>query len=159
MPMNPKVNEECERRMHADEEAREARWKSESYYRDCRAIIDEERESKRKAELMEQCLQKAKKNIEFEKRKQSHSNKTETPEEYTARKELQSQRAVKKETPQEYKARTEYAARKELHAVKKETPEEYKARIERHPQKIVKKETPEEYKARKELQAQKAVKK
>jgi len=153
MPMNPKVNEECERRMQADEEAREARWKSESYYRDCRAIIDEERESKRKAELMEQCLQKAKKNIEFEKRKQSHSNKTETPEEYTARKELQSQRPVKKETPQEYKAR------KELHAVKKETPEEYKARIERHPQKIVKKETPEEYKARKELQSQRAVKK
>ena len=159
MPMNPTVNEECERRMKADEEAREARWEIESYYRDCRAIIDAERETKRKAELMEQCLQKAKKNIEFEKRKQSHSNKTETPEEYTARKELQSQRAVKKETPQEYKARTEYAARKELQSVKKETPEEYKTRIERHPQKIVKKETPEEYKARKELQAQKAVKK
>ena len=104
-------------------------------------------ETKRKAELMEQCVQKAKKNIELEKRKQSHSNKTETPEEYTARKELQSQRAVKKETPQEYKAR------KELHSVKKETPEEYKARIERNPQKIVKKETPEEYKARKELQS------
>ncbi len=80
-------------------------------------------ETKRKAELMEQCLQKAKKNIELEKRKQSHSNKTETPEEYTARKELQSQRAVKNETPQEYKARTEYAARKDLHAFKKETPE------------------------------------
>jgi len=104
-------------------------------------------ETKRKAELMEQCLQKAKKNIELEKRKQSHSNKTETPEEYTARKELH---AVKKETPQEYKARTEYASRKE---VKKETPQEYKARTERHPQKIVKKETPEEYKARKELQS------
>ena len=70
-------------------------------------------ETKRKAELMEQCVQKAKKNIELEKRKQSHSNKTETPEEYTARKELQSQRAVKKETPEEYKAR------KELQSVKK----------------------------------------
>jgi len=121
-------------------------WEIKEYYRNIS-------ETKRKAELMEQCLQKAKKNIELEKRKQSHSNKTETPEEYTARKELQAQRVVKKETPQEYKARTEYAARKELHAVKKETPEEYKARTEKHPQKIVKKETPEEYKARKELQS------
>jgi arylsulfatase A-like enzyme len=157
--MNPKVNEECERRMKDDEEASEARWKIESYYRERQEIIDAECESKRKAELMEQCLQKAKKNIEFEKRKQSHSNKKETSEEYTARKELQAQRAVKKETPEEYKARIEYKAQKENKAVKKETPEEYKARIERHPQKIVKKETPEEYKARKDMQAQKAVKK
>ena len=112
-----------------------------------------QQEDNRKAALMEQCKQQAKKNIEAEKRKQANSNKTETPEQYTARKDLQSQRAVKKETPQEYKARTEYAARKELQSVKKETPEEYKARIERHPQKIVKKETPEEYKARKELQS------
>ena len=59
MPMNPKVNEECERRMKADEEAREARWKSESYYHNCQVIIDAEREAKRRAELMEQCKQKA----------------------------------------------------------------------------------------------------
>ena len=97
MPMNPKVNEECERRMKADEEAREARWKSESYYHNCQVIIDAEREAKRRAELMEQCKQKAIKNIELEKRKQakSNSNKKETPQEYTARKELQAQKVVK----------------------------------------------------------------
>jgi hypothetical protein len=144
MPMNPKVHEVNP--LDAWTKECDAAWEIKEYYRNIS-------ETKRKAELMEQCLQKAKKNIELEKRKQSHSNKTETPEEYTARKELQAQRVVKKETPQEYKARTEYAARKELHAVKKETPEEYKARTERHPQKIVKKETPEEYKARKELQS------
>ena len=118
MPMNPKVDEECERRMKDDEEAREARWKIESYYRDCQIIIHEEREAKRRAELMEQCKQKAKKNIELEKRKQAHSNKKETPQEYTARKELQVQKVVKKETPEEYKAR------KEKQALKKETPNE-----------------------------------
>ena len=60
-----------------------------------------QQEDNRKAALMEQCKQQAKKNIEAEKRKQANSNKTETPEQYTARKDLQSQRAVKKETPQE----------------------------------------------------------
>jgi hypothetical protein len=114
MPMNPKVNEECERRMKADEEAREARWETERYYRDCQTIIHEEREAKRRAELMEQCKQKAKKNIELEKRKQAHSNKKETPEEYKARKELQTQKVVKKETPEEYKARKELQAQRAL---------------------------------------------
>ena len=132
MPMNPKVNEECEKFMESLRECQESNW--ERIRARNEAIL--ERESKRKAELMEQCLQKAKKNIEYEKRKETHSNKKETPEQYTARKELQVQKVVKKETPAEYKARTELQA-----------------------QKIVKKETPEEYKARKELQAQRAVKK
>ncbi len=95
--------------------------------RECKDYYHNIYETKRKAELMEQCLQKAKKNIELEKRKQSHSNKKETPEEYTARKELQSQRAVKKETPEEYTARKELQSQR---AVKKETPQEYKARKE-----------------------------
>jgi hypothetical protein len=135
-----------------------------------------QQEDNRKAALMEQCEQQAKKNIEAEKRKQANSNKKETPEQYTARTELQAQKVVKKETPAEYKARTERQAQKivkketpaeykaitELQAqkaVKKETPAEYKARTERQAQKVVKKETPAEYKARKELQSQKIVKK
>ena len=112
--MNPKVNEECERRMKADEEAREVRWETERYYRDCQTIIHEEREVKRRAELMEQCKQKAKKNIELEKRKQAHSNKKETPEEYKARTAMNSQKIVKKETPEEYKARKELQAQRAL---------------------------------------------
>ena len=95
-----------------------------------------QRRANRKDALLEQSKQQAKKNIEAEKRKQANSNKKETPEQYTARTELQSQNVVKKETPEEYKAR------KELQA-----------------QRIVKKETPEEYKARKELHAQRALKK
>jgi hypothetical protein len=141
--MNPKVDEVNP--LDAWTKQMDAEWEIKEHYRNIS-------ETKRKAELMEQCLQKAKKNIELEKRKQSHSNKTETPEEYTARKELH---AVKKETPQEYKARTEYAARKELHAVKKETPEEYKARKESQAQRTVKKETPEEYAARTEYMKKK----
>jgi hypothetical protein len=115
MPMNPKVGEVNP--LDAWTKEMDARWEIEERYRNIS-------ETKRKAELMEECLQKAKKNIELEKRKQSHSNKTETPEEYTARKELH---AVKKETPEEYKARKEQQAQRK---VKKETPEEYAARTE-----------------------------
>jgi len=134
--MNPKVGEVNP--LDAWTKEMDARWEIEERYRNIS-------ETKRKAELMEECLQKAKKNIELEKRKQSHSNKTE-------RKELH---AVKKETPEEYKARTEYAARTELHEVKKETPQEYKARKELQAQRTVKKETPEEYAARTEYMKKK----
>ncbi len=99
-------------------------------------IFMNELEEIRKAKVMEQCKQKAKKNIEFEKRKEAHSNKKETPEQYTARKELQAQKVVKKETPQEYKARTAMNSQK---VVKKETPAEYKARTELQAQKVFKK--------------------
>ncbi len=148
MALNPKVT---------NQESGMAEWEKEI---EARRVIQEHYrniyETKRKAALMEQCEQQAKKNIEAEKRKQANSNKKETPEQYTARTELQSQNVVKKETPAEYKARTELQAQK---VVKKETPAEYKARTERQAQKVVKKETPAEYKARTELQAQKAVKK
>jgi hypothetical protein len=94
---------------------------------------------------MEQCKQKAISNIELEKRKQANSNKKETPEQYTARKELQAQKVVKKETHEQYIIRKELQAQK---VVKKETPEEYKARKESQAQRKVKKETPEEYATR-----------
>jgi len=47
--------------------------------------------------------------------------KKETPEEYKARKESQSQRTVKKETPEEYAARTEYMKKKEQLELEAET--------------------------------------
>lgn len=131
--MNPHVNDECEKFMESEKfmetfmeslrELQESNWDSNR----SRQLAILEYEKKRKAELMEQCLQNAKKNIEFEKRKQPNSNKKETPMEYKAIKEIQAQTIVKKETPDEYKARKELQAQRK---VKKETPEEYASRME-----------------------------
>lgn len=127
MPMNLHINDECEKFMESFMESlrelQESNWESNR----ARKLAILEYEKKRKAELMEQCLQKTKKNIEFEKRKQPNSNKKETPMEYKAIKEIQAQTIVKKETPEEYKARKELQAQRK---VKKETPEEYASRME-----------------------------
>jgi len=80
------------------------------------------------SELREQCACRIIDNLykvttkkaEVLKKQEAYLNK-ETPEEYKARKEQQSQRTVKKETPEEYTARIEYMKRKEKVELEVET--------------------------------------